>query len=83
MASKKRAVGTTPIYQELPADLLQRLRGFARRDQRTLKVKLTRAIEMLPGTYDNPEAQMAGAPPSAKESPNTALPTPPTQGRGE
>jgi hypothetical protein len=37
----------TPLYTELPADLARRLREFARRERRTIRAELVRAIEML------------------------------------
>jgi hypothetical protein len=73
MAGKKRTAGTTALYQELPSDLVQRLRDFARRDQRTLKVELIRAIELLLATYDTgAEKPTGGAAPAPSATPTPA-----------
>jgi hypothetical protein len=83
MATKKRTAGTTPVYQELPTDLVNRLRDFARRDQRTLKVELIRAVELLLATYDRPGQQPAGAaPPAAETQAGPETPAAPKRSRG-
>jgi hypothetical protein len=58
-----RTKGTVPLYTELPRELSARLRAFAKRDRRTIRAELVRAVEMLLSAEDAP----AGA--EGKEAP--------------
>jgi hypothetical protein len=45
--------GHVAVNLELPADLVERVRDFARRDMRSIKTEFIRALELLLRTYDN------------------------------
>jgi hypothetical protein len=51
--------GTTAVYLDLPSDLVERVRDFAKRDQRTVKMEYVRALELLLATHDTGAAPTA------------------------
>jgi len=55
---------STSIGIELPTELVDRLRDFARRDMRSIKSEFIRALQLLLDTFDKSQdtTQMIGAP---------------------
>ena len=51
---------TTAVNLELPTELVERLRNFAKQDMRSIKAEVIRAIRLLLDTCDRPDAVLAG-----------------------
>jgi hypothetical protein len=49
-----RTRDTVAIYTELPRELAVRLRAFAKRDRRSLRAEVARAVELLLAAEDVP-----------------------------
>jgi hypothetical protein len=50
----KKTKGTVSVFLELPEDLMERVKDFARRDMRSIKMEFIRALHLLLDTYDRP-----------------------------
>jgi len=74
---------TTPVNIELPTELVERVRNFARRDMRSIKAEFIRALQLLLDTYDRPPTTEAATTqrietPSADTLPGARPPSLPT-----